>query len=413
MAAGSSTGTSELLDNGKQKNNAMYYRRQVSPNGLHAERKPLRVFTDSHAAYSEIFRPASEDTTAAAIQSIIRRHKKADRPIETIWTPGHTGVPWGNTAAHAAAASADGLQRKAIIEGAHTKELTVASKEPPNVSEDIYDFFLEGPLPVAFKDALEKYPVVPITDVKIVLIVAYYRSGSSFFGELMSSTPRTFFHYEPLMLFTVAGNIRLGRQHYAFKLLDALVQVPFRAALHCLDGETPLITSRTTSWLISAEEKSRAFLQVQSWIKRNPEIAPSVRVIHLVRDPRAVYASRRRLGWCKNHKQCGSATALCDQMRSNLDAFGDLGHHLPNNRTYQIRYEDLTADPLNETKRLFASLGLQFTPSVYEYVVNHTTASGAKTKDAFSTWRNAKEVADRWKRRISPRKDSPDTSQVH
>ncbi|KAL3224225.1 hypothetical protein MRX96_026666 [Rhipicephalus microplus] len=35
----------------------------------------------------------------------------------------------------------DALQRKAIIEGAHTKEVTVASKEPPNVSEDIYDFF--------------------------------------------------------------------------------------------------------------------------------------------------------------------------------------------------------------------------------------------------------------------------------
>ncbi|KAH7982662.1 hypothetical protein HPB52_006472 [Rhipicephalus sanguineus] len=68
--------------------------------------KPLRVFTDSHSAYSEIFRPASEDATAAAIQSILRRHEKADRPIEIIWTPEHTGVPGGNTAAHAAAASA-------------------------------------------------------------------------------------------------------------------------------------------------------------------------------------------------------------------------------------------------------------------------------------------------------------------
>ncbi|KAH8024550.1 hypothetical protein HPB51_025469 [Rhipicephalus microplus] len=39
MAAGSSTGTTELLDNGVQKNNAVYYRRQVSPNRLHAERE--------------------------------------------------------------------------------------------------------------------------------------------------------------------------------------------------------------------------------------------------------------------------------------------------------------------------------------------------------------------------------------
>uniref|UniRef100_A0A6M2D984 Evasin n=1 Tax=Rhipicephalus microplus TaxID=6941 RepID=A0A6M2D984_RHIMP len=40
-AAGSSVGTTELLDNGIQKNNAVYYRRQVSPNGQHAERAIL------------------------------------------------------------------------------------------------------------------------------------------------------------------------------------------------------------------------------------------------------------------------------------------------------------------------------------------------------------------------------------
>ncbi|KAH7935067.1 hypothetical protein HPB52_003632 [Rhipicephalus sanguineus] len=70
--------------------------------------KPLRVFIDSRAAYSEIFRPASEDAKAAAIQSIVRRHEKADTPIEIIWMPGHTVVRGGNTAADAAAASAGG-----------------------------------------------------------------------------------------------------------------------------------------------------------------------------------------------------------------------------------------------------------------------------------------------------------------
>nr|XP_037284922.1 uncharacterized protein LOC119177837 [Rhipicephalus microplus] len=360
MAAGSSTGTSELLDNGKQKNNAMYYRRQVSPNGLHAERKPLRVFTDSHAAYSEIFRPASEDTTAAAIQSIIRRHKKADRPIETIWTPGHTGVPWGNTAAHAAAASA--------VNVLYTKDVL-----PLRASYAVHCGRQHSTGKAALRFQAVGRPCTGAVSSRSTLLgwrnTPYYKQNH-FLADIC------------------------GGEESCFS--------PGHLASLCSRAQTQVF--KFTRLYVT---------QVQSWIKRNPEIAPSVRVIHLVRDPRAVYASRRRLGWCKNHKQCGSATALCDQMRSNLDAFGDLGHHLPNNRTYQIRYEDLTADPLNETKRLFASLGLQFTPSVYEYVVNHTTASGAKTKDAFSTWRNAKEVADRWKRRISPRKDSPDTSQVH
>ncbi|KAH7959783.1 hypothetical protein HPB49_013833 [Dermacentor silvarum] len=48
---------------------------------------------------TEIFRPILEDYTASAIQAILLRHKKANSPIEIIWTPGHTGVPGGNTAA--------------------------------------------------------------------------------------------------------------------------------------------------------------------------------------------------------------------------------------------------------------------------------------------------------------------------
>ncbi|KAH8009914.1 hypothetical protein HPB51_021712 [Rhipicephalus microplus] len=43
MTADFSTGTTELLDNGAQKNNAVFYRRQVSPSRLHAERLPVQV----------------------------------------------------------------------------------------------------------------------------------------------------------------------------------------------------------------------------------------------------------------------------------------------------------------------------------------------------------------------------------
>lgn len=317
----------------------------------------------------------------------------------------------------------DRPQRRGLVEGAHAEQDTAVSKKPANISADANDLFLEGPLPVAFKNALEKYPIVPTTDVKIVLIVAYYRSGSSFFGELMSSTPRTFFHYEPLMLFTVAGGIRPGRQHHAFQLLDALAgchfeplytawmeSTPYYKKNHfladiCEGGESCFSPGYLSGLCSRAQAQVFKFTrlrvtQVQSWIQKNPEMAPSVRVVHLVRDPRAMYASRSRLDWCRNDEHCGSAAALCSQMRSDLDAFGELGRHLPSNRTYQIRFEDLAADPLNETRRLFTRLGLEFSPSVSEYVGNHTTATGAKTKDAFSTWRNAKEVADRWRYRL-------------
>ncbi|XP_037505104.2 carbohydrate sulfotransferase 5-like [Rhipicephalus sanguineus] len=239
----------------------------------------------------------------------------------------------------------------------------------------------------------------------------------------MSSTPRTFFHYEPLMLFSVARGIRPGRQHHAFQLLDALVKCRFEPlytawmentryykqnhflADICEGGESCFSPGYLSGLCSRAQAQVFKFTrlrvtQVQSWIQKNPEMASSVRVVHLVRDPRAMYASRRRLDWCKNDAHCGSAAALCGEMRSDLDAFGELGRHLLSNRTYQIRFEDLAADPLNETRRLFMRLGLEFVPSVSAYVGNHTAATGAKTKDSYSTWRNTKAVADRWRYRL-------------
>ncbi|XP_075538538.1 carbohydrate sulfotransferase 4-like isoform X5 [Dermacentor variabilis] len=148
----------------------------------------------------------------------------------------------------------------------------------------------------------------------------------------------------------------------------------------------------------------RTYYGVGSWIERNPDIAQSVRVVHLVRDPRAIYSSRRGLRWCTNYKPCDSAAALCDQMRSDLDAFRELTRRLQINRTYQIRFEDLAADPLNETMRVFGSLGLNYAPSVSKYIETHTVAAAAEMRDAHSTKRNSKTVVHMWKTKLSMQK---------
>ncbi|XP_037509976.2 carbohydrate sulfotransferase 4-like [Rhipicephalus sanguineus] len=312
----------------------------------------------------------------------------------------------------------------ALTEGARIEEAIFVAEKPTKATVDKYDSTLEGPLPVAFEAALEKYAVVPKGNVKIIAIVTYYRSGSTFFGELLSSAPRTFFHFEPLMLFTVSGSIRPGRQRHAFQLLDALVRCRFEPlytawlesggyykfnhflADICEGGQSCSSPGHLTALCSRAQTQVYKFTrlrisQVHSWIQINPEISHSVRIVHLVRDPRGIYFSRRGLRWCTDHKHCDSAAALCEQIRSDLDAFGELARSLREDRTYRIRFEDLAADTLNETQRLFRKLGLDFTRSVSEYIGNHTTATAAQMKDAHSTWRNTKEVADRWRHRLS------------
>ncbi|XP_037285514.2 carbohydrate sulfotransferase 4 isoform X1 [Rhipicephalus microplus] len=295
-----------------------------------------------------------------------------------------------------------------------------------NPSAACSDSSLEVPLPAAFESALEKYAIVPSAGVKVVIIIAYYRSGSTFFGELLSSAPRTFFHFEPLMMFTVSGGIRPGRECHAFQLLDGLVRChfdplytvwlennPYYKYNHFLadicergqscssPGHLSALCSRAATQVFKFT-RLRA-RQVASWIEQNQNIAETVRVVHLVRDPRAIYSSRRGLRWCTEYEYCGSASALCDQMRSDLNAFVEISGKLQKDRTYQIRFEDLTADPVNETLRLFEWLDLDFARSVTKYLEEHTSATAADVRDAHSTRRNTRLVAYSWKSKLLSR----------
>ncbi|KAK8761540.1 hypothetical protein V5799_027193 [Amblyomma americanum] len=295
-----------------------------------------------------------------------------------------------------------------------------------NVSEtELIDACLEGNLPEAFKSALDVNPIIPPADVKIVLVLASYRSGSTFIGELLSSGPTTFFHFEPLQLFSESGRLRWGRQADAFQLLNKLVrcrmqEVPlymvwlerrheykrnrFLADV-CQGGKSCFCPRHVASLCLRSRTQvfkftRLHFAQVAKWIESNPDIAESVRVIHLVRDPRAIYASRQGVKWCIRNPDCASAEALCSQMRSDLDAFEVLTGRKRPYPLHRLRFEDLAADPVNETSRLFGLLDIEFAPSTTEYLKAHTTSDDWDLWNPHSTWRNTSQVADRWKRKL-------------
>lgn len=302
---------------------------------------------------------------------------------------------------------------------------------------DLLESSLEGALPSAFQRALDTYPVVPAADVNIVLVIAYYRSGSTFTGELMSSGDRSFLHFEPLHPFTISGRIRPGRERHAFDLLDDLVRcqmqnVPLYTVwlenhpqfLHlnrflaevCGGGESCFSPGHVGALCSRAKTQVFKFTrlnvsQVGAWIQRNPEFAKSIRVVHLVRDPRAIIASRRRLRrWCTVEEECGKAEVLCAQMHSDIESFERLALHIKQIRMHRLYFERLAADPVNETQRLFSTLQLVYSPSVSEYLKNHTTATLKDLKDLFSTKRKPEFVINSWKQQLS-KKDIADTEE--
>ncbi|XP_077554361.1 carbohydrate sulfotransferase 5-like isoform X2 [Haemaphysalis longicornis] len=286
---------------------------------------------------------------------------------------------------------------------------------------------LEGPLPAAFQRALDTYPVVQAAGLNIVLVVAYYRSGSTFTGELISSADRSFFHFEPLHPFTVSGRIRPGRERDAFDLLDELIRcrmvnVPLYSVwcenhpqfVHlnrflaevCDGGESCFSPGHVGALCSRAKTQVFKFTrlhmsQVGAWIGRNHEFAKSIRVVHLVRDPRAIIASRKRIRWCKVDEECGKAEALCAQIRSDIDSFESGIGPIKQIRLHRLYYEHLAADPVNETRRLFSTLGLEYTPSVSQYLKIHTTATLQDLKNKFSTKRKPELVIHSWKQQLS------------
>lgn len=60
-----------------------------------------------------------------------------------------------------------------------------------------------------------------------ILLVTYFRSGSSFLGDLLQSTPRTFYSFEPLHFMTSGYRISSERIEEAFLVLNKLFSCSF------------------------------------------------------------------------------------------------------------------------------------------------------------------------------------------
>ncbi|CAN8001599.1 unnamed protein product [Ixodes hexagonus] len=277
-----------------------------------------------------------------------------------------------------------------------------------------------------FELALKHYAVVPANTVQRVIIVTYFRAGSTFVGDIFSSNPRTFYHFEPLHMFSKDARLDGGAAVNASKLVGHLLRCEFNRIQHYIRwvSEAKFLFRRNHFlWAMCGGQNAVCFKaeyvakvclraptqvmkvtrlhmsQVQDWIKANRDIAGSVKVVHLVRDPRGILASRRLLDWCNESKSCAHQDTLCSEIRADLDSFEDLKRELPNG-TYRVRYEDVSVEPEKEVIALFKALGLKYTTSVANFLKTHTRARKADVLDPYSTRRNSSTVAFEWRQKL-------------
>lgn len=123
----------------------------------------------------------------------------------------------------------------------------------------------------------------------------------------------------------------------------------------------------------------------------------NVRIVLLIRDPRATIQSRKHRDWCPGQPDCDSPAILCNDMVSDFKAAETLIKKYPN-KFKAIRYEDLSLEPFVMTKEILTFYGLPFDSDVEEFLDSHTRTDIGGVS---STFRDSKTAPFHWMRDLS------------
>ncbi|KAM9470946.1 carbohydrate sulfotransferase 6 isoform 1-T2 [Clarias gariepinus] len=291
-----------------------------------------------------------------------------------------------------------------------------------------------------------------------VLLVSSWRSGSSFMGQVFNHHPSVFYLMEPA--WHVWGCLqRPGARSLRMAVRDLIHRV-FLCDLSVLDAylpiqhnvsdlfmwshsqalcsppacpppfhshTTPQITDCAKQCNVAGLERAEAachtythvvlkevrFFELESLfpLLRDPSI--NLRILHLVRDPRAVFRSREQAAAALQRdativldgKAASSDTqtrVMQEICRSHIRIYDTAVKKAPDflqGRYKLVRYEDVVRDPLTEIQRMYDFVGLEMTEALQEWIHNITHGKGKGTpSEAFKiTKRNASEVSQAWR----------------
>lgn len=344
--------------------------------------------------------------------------------------------------------------------------LQLLLKPNPNIS---YHFHPRTSAPVftLMKRRLENYSShqpLPKTKPreKHVLLLATTRTGSSFVGEFFNQQGNNMFYlFEPLWhvekMLTLEGggtNATASAKAYRdvlqqlflcdFSMLESFIDPP------PVDHITGHLFRRWSSSSLCADSVCSPFVQgnsekyhcknrkcgllnltlaSQSCLEKEHRAIKSVRVrqletlrplaedprldvkfIQLVRDPRAVLASRivafeKYKNW-KEWAARGDVPLDDDEVRKlkgncdNIRTSAQIGLKQPKwlrGRYMLVRYEDIARFPMRKAAEMYRFAGMPFTPQVKAWIAKNTQVSQKEASGVYSLQRNSSEHVEKWR----------------
>ncbi|XP_068082897.1 carbohydrate sulfotransferase 5-like [Anabrus simplex] len=253
------------------------------------------------------------------------------------------------------------------------------------------------------------------------IIFATWRSGSTFLADVLNSHPANYYHYEPLLDYDIVQIRGEPLASGALRKLKALLNCNYTGLDHYLEygkEHVWLFFFNTRLWdqclqhphlcwlpeflgpfcrlfPFQSMKVVRLRLRLAEELLDDPTL--NVRVLLLVRDPRGTLQSRKHRDWCPGNPDCMEPARLCADLVSDYGAAVHLSAKYPQ-RFRVVRYEDLSVEPYLGVRDLFQFFGLDFHPSVQQFLDTHTKVDVGGVS---STYRNSKSAPFHWRQDLS------------
>nr|XP_045582065.1 carbohydrate sulfotransferase 3-like [Procambarus clarkii] len=264
--------------------------------------------------------------------------------------------------------------------------------------------------------------LVEPSQVRRVIIVSTWRSGSSYLGDLVKAYPGTFFSFEPLHHLLKNLHLQEGPLvEEVVRLLRSILTCDFSQLdvyINYMRNNTFLIDRNTRLWKSCAFNRALCF--DKDYLSRACRYMPlnmlktvrmgllpvvellqdpslDLRVVHLVRDPRGCLHSRMQLSWCQS-QACSDPETVCNDLLTDLKLSDRVKQNFPD-RYLMVRYEDMGLKPEQKAQEIIKFLGLSYNKYIHVFVREHTTPSRRTKKkgDAYSTFRDSKATTFAWR----------------
>nr|CAB3230836.1 carbohydrate sulfotransferase 1 [Phallusia mammillata] len=248
---------------------------------------------------------------------------------------------------------------------------------------------------------------------KGVIILTSHRSGSTFFGQLFNQRPDVFFHFEPLLPFGY-GCAKIDdplRVEYLTNLFQCNIsnqdslpidkgsrkQSDFTSANLCLQQnfcfrekskrmcseefckipkacwECDPVDSEVASEMCEISHLTAikviriCDLMTLKPLLENPSF--DIKILHLVRDPRGVLGSRKKLEGKYGFEAIG---VTCERMENSLDIGFDPQNTWLDGKYKVIRYEDVCQRPMHIASEIYKFVGLSMTTAMEKWITSNT-----------------------------------------